>query len=120
MTSSDMPKRDSEETIDESFIPLLDEVINPQDLAAHPPLQVGGVDRDEDQKTLLGVLREGITAQLSHDLRPIVAIAVTHALDQVTAQIRQALREELNDALEERLRQIIEAEVTREIKKIRT
>ena len=111
--------RDSEQTIDESSIPLLNEVVDPQELALHPSTQDSVKQRGMDQKTLLEVLRDGITAQLNHDLRPIIATAVAIAVDQVTEQTRKLLLEELNDALEARLRQLIMDEVAKEMKKIR-
>ena len=86
-------------------------------------LTVNGAQRDlrvDPSRPLLEVLREGITAQLNHDLRPIIATAVAIAVDQVTEQTRKLLLEELNDALEARLRQLIEEEVTREMKKHRS
>ena len=111
---------DPEQTINDSSIPLLDEVVDPQELAPRASHQDGARQRGMDQKTLLEVLREGITAQLNHDLRPIIATAVAIAVDQVTEQTRKLLLEELNDALEARLRQLIEEEVTREMKKHRS
>jgi hypothetical protein len=112
--------RDSEETVDESSIPLLDEVVDPQEITPRTSAQDEARQRGMNQKTLLEVLRDGITAQLNHDLRPIVATAVAIAVDQVTEQTRKLLQEELNGALEARLRQLIEEEVAREIKKGRS
>jgi hypothetical protein len=112
--------RDSEETINDSSVPLLDEVVDPQELALHPSHQDRVEPRGMEQKTLLEVLREGITAQLNHDLRPIIATAVAIAVDQVTEHTRKLLLEELNDALETRLRQLIMDEVAKELKKLRT
>jgi hypothetical protein len=106
--------------MDASAIPLLDEVVDPQEFGQQAlPHSAQASLRDGEQKTLLEALREGITAQLSHDLRPIVATAVAHTVEQITEQARQLLQDELNSTLEGRLRLLIEAEVAKELKKLR-
>jgi len=119
MISGEPAMHDSDHSLDDSSIPLLEEVVDPQELdAAHSPRAESGPGV-RDQKTLLEVLREGITAQLSHDLRPIVATAVAHTVEQITEQARQRLLQELNEAMEARLRHLIDQEVAKEMKKLR-
>ncbi|MGD8587734.1 MAG: hypothetical protein PVG22_02780 [Chromatiales bacterium] len=112
--------RDSEETTQESTIPLLDEVVDPQELKLHALTNASESSRrNGKQKRLLEILQKGITAQLSHDLQSIVTTAVAQTVEQVTEQVRQLLQDELNSAIEEHLRLLIETEVAKEMKKIR-
>jgi hypothetical protein len=112
--------QDSDETTHESSIPLLDEVVDPQELGLYAWSSTAKASQAAGkQKRLLEVLRKDITAQLSHDLRPIVAKAVARTLEQITDQVRQMFQDELNSAMEERLHQLIETEVAKEMKKIR-
>jgi hypothetical protein len=108
---------DSEARIDESSIPLLDEVVDPQDLSGLGSTPDGTEYQAKKQKTLLEILRENIIAQLNHDLSPVIATAVAHTVDRMTEQTREMLQEELNRALQEHLQILIDAQVAKEMAK---
>jgi|GEM_PF-6996491 len=98
---------------EELSIPLLDDVIDPDELEFVPP--VTSQPRPQaDHELILEVLREGIAEQLLKDLRPIVSAALESTLTRVMAETGQLLRDELGGTLEQHLRQLIAEAVARE------
>ncbi len=102
------------ETADEQAIPLLDDVVDPDELEFSERLQDPGGQQMPDPQAILEVLREGVANQLIRDLQPIITVAVETAVTQVTEQARQLLLDELNGSLENHIRSLIAAAVERE------
>jgi hypothetical protein len=108
--------QDAEERPDEPSIPLLEDVVDPEELdfLAIPKEELP--QQSSDHQIIIQTLREGIAAQLTKELQPIVATAVQNAVDQVTAQTRQLLLDELHGSLENHIRLLIQAALDQEFK----
>lgn len=106
--------REDIETADEQAIPLLDDVVDPDELEFSERSQDPGDQQMPDPQAIVEVLREGVVDQLIRDLQPIITVAVETAITQVTQQARQLLLDELNGSLENHIRSLIVAAVERE------
>jgi hypothetical protein len=102
------------ETTDEQVIPLLDDVVKPDEIEISEKAEEVSSQPIPDTQAIIEVLRMGVANQLIHELQPIVSVAVDTAVTEVTEQARQLLFDELNGSLEKHIRRLIEAAVERE------
>ena len=109
--------QDVDQRLDEPTVPLLEDVVDPGDLDLFHPAEVKHPSRISDQQTLIDLLREEVTTQLTEELHPIVSAAVTKAVAQVTDRTKALLLHELSVNLDKRIRQLIDTAVAQEFKK---
>lgn len=109
-----MNSHETEKT-EASDIPLLEDVVTPEELESESEYITFAEEASEDTETqvpeydeVLLAMRDSIVEQLLQDLRPMVAQAVESAIGETVGRITQMLHDELDSPLEHRIRCLIE------------
>lgn len=100
----------SEETEmqDEQNIPLLKDVVDPDEIEYTEYTSPITNKNIPDSKQIIEVIREGIAAQLNQELQPLIVAAINSAVDQATETIKQIMLDELQGSTQNRVRMLIE------------
>ncbi len=105
---------------DEDNIPLLEDVVTPDELDVEPEL----VSIDEDTESVVSTtpeydkilhdMRDDIVAQLQADLHPLLVQSVEQAIHEAMERASRVLHQELTRPLEQRLLDLIEERMEQE------
>jgi hypothetical protein len=105
---------------EEDNIPLLEDVVTPDELDAESEL----VNLDEDTESvgsqtpeydkILHDMRDDIVAQLQADLHPLLVQSVEQAIHEALERAARAMHQELTRPLEQRLLDLIEERMEQE------
>ncbi|MCU7915350.1 MAG: hypothetical protein KZQ65_05455 [Candidatus Thiodiazotropha sp. (ex Gloverina cf. vestifex)] len=112
-----MNNHETEKTED-SDIPLLEDVVTPEELEIESEYITFEEEAPKDAEAeaevqvpeydeVLLSMRDSIAEQLVQDLRPMVAKAVESAITETVGRISQMLHDELDSSLEHRIRCLI-------------
>ncbi len=106
---------------DDDHIPLLEDVVTPEELERESEyIEFDDVDSEDfaaatpEYDEVLHAMRDDIVAQLETELRPLVIRSVEKAIDEATERLAQILHDELTGALEPRMRHLIEQRMEEE------
>jgi phage gp29-like protein len=107
---SDIPEKPEEDEI-----PLLEDIVTPEELERESEYIVFGADDSEEfaaakpeYDEVLLAMRDDILAQLQADLHPLVVRSVEQVIDESLESVTRILHKELARPLEQRLRTLIE------------
>jgi hypothetical protein len=118
---TDFPDTELPLSVDDSGIPILDEVVEPASeldeesgLIAPSPFAPAGFGLNlPNQKELLSALREQLKLQARKDLEEIARQAAATVALRFTEELERVIQDELEQALEERLNQLADRLLSR-------
>lgn len=110
-----MTSNSEQHDTDEDEIPLLEDVVMPDELEPDSATVSFAEQEPESAESqtpeydvVLLAMRDEITSQLQRELQPIVAEALQHAIAETTERLAQILHDELDSTLERRIRGLID------------
>ena len=93
---------------DEQNIPLLQDVVAPDDIEYAKEQESTVAEEITNQQRALDDIREEVAIQLIEELQPAILASINSAVDQATGEIRKVLLDELQGTLQNRLRLLID------------
>lgn len=92
---------------DDQEIPLLKDVVDPDEIEHAADGESKVSNELTDKQKILAAIRGEIAVQLNEELQPVILAAISSAVDQATAEIRQVMLDELQGSLQNRIRLLI-------------